>query len=156
MTKEVLIHIKTQQILEDASEQNSDVIELMVAGEYYFRNGSHFLVYDEMMEGFTEPAKNLVKIRPDFMEVRKKGILHVTMLFEKGKTNACLYKTPFGTIQMDVTARKVSVNETSKCMEICADYELGMDGRKIADCVMEMRVTEKSAKEETTFFRFAE
>ena len=152
MTKEVLIHIKTQQILKDREEEDGDVIELIVGGEYYFRNGTHYLVYEETMEGFTESTQNFVKIRPDFMEVRKKGTVNVTMVFDKGKKTVTLYKTPFGILEMEIDTKRVGMTEIEKCMDICAEYVLGMNGSSVADCKMQMHITAKGDTEGTTFF----
>ncbi len=154
MTKEVLIHIKTQQLLRDrAADDEGDVIELMVGGEYYFRNGTHYLLYEEMMEGFTESTQNFVKVRPDFMEVRKKGTVNVTMKFEKGKKNVTLYRTPFGMLEMEMDTQCVVLDEAGKCIDICAEYVLGMNGSPVADCRMQMHITQKGDTEGTIFFQ---
>ena len=53
MTKEVLISIRGLQIGEDAAnEEEFEQIETICTGEYFYRNGSHFVLYDELMEGF--------------------------------------------------------------------------------------------------------
>ena len=153
MTTEVLIHIKTEQILKDrAEDETDDVIELMVGGEYYFRNGTHYLLYEETLEGFTEPTKNLVKVRSNFMEVRKKGTVNVTMTFEKGKTHTALYKTPFGMLEMEFDTKQVFVDAVGTSMEICAEYVLGMHGLPISDCKMQMRIVAKNDAEYLKFF----
>ena len=145
MTKEVLIHIKTWQLLrERAEDDHGDEIELMVGGEYYFRNGTHYLLYEETMEGFTQTTQNLVKIRADFMEVRKKGTIHTTMTFEKGKKNTTLYKTPFGMLEMELDTKQVVLEEMDSCMNVCAEYVLGMAGNAIADCKMQMHIVAKN------------
>ena len=69
MTKEVLIHMKGLQSIKDMQEQGEEPLELITAGEYYFRNKTHYLLYDEVMDGFTEPTHNMTKIRPGLMEV---------------------------------------------------------------------------------------
>ncbi len=154
MTTEVLIHIKTQQILRDCAEgDESDVIELVVGGQYYFRNGTHYLLYEETMEGFTEATQNLVKARNNFMEVRKKGTVNVTMTFEKGKKNTSLYKTPFGMLEMEFETKKVSIDPVGVSMEICAEYVLGVGGNPMADCKMQMRVTAKENADDLKFFQ---
>ncbi len=153
MTTEVLIHIKTQQILKERSDgDENDVIEMMVGGEYSFRNGTHYLLYEETMEGFTETTKNLVKVCPNFMEVRKKGTVNVTMTFEKGKQHTALYKTPFGILEMEFNTKDVRVDAVGKCMEICAEYVLGMNGTAISDCKMQMRIAVKGETEGLDFF----
>lgn len=152
MTKEVLIHIKTRQVLRDMQEEEPDEMELITAGEYYFRNGTHYLLYEEVMEGFTEVTKNLVKVRPDFMEVRKKGTVDTTMRFERDKSSVSVYKTPFGVLQMDITTKGVLLSQREDLLQIRAVYELGMDGSPISDCVLYMRVTAKEDKTKMTFF----
>ena len=98
MTKEVLIHMKGLQNMPDMQGQENEPLELITAGEYYFRNNTHYFLYDEMMEGFTEPTHNMIKIRPGLMEVRKRGVVNVHMIFEKDKKNVAFYKTPLGTL----------------------------------------------------------
>ena len=152
MTKEVLIHMKGLQSINDMQEQGEGPLELITAGEYYYRNKTHYLLYDEVMDGFTEPTHNMIKIRPGLMEVRKRGVVNVNMIFEKDKKNVAFYKTPLGTLEMDITATRVMMAETEEWMEIQAEYALGMNGNAVADCVMQIRVTPKGNKEAARFF----
>ena len=102
MNKEVLIHVRGLQMMEMAGEE--EPIEIVVPGDYYFRNGSHYLRYEERFEEFSEPTINYIKISEKGMEVRKKGLINVHMVFEQGKKNTSYYSTPFGTIQMGIAA----------------------------------------------------
>jgi len=104
------------------------------------------------MEGLDEPIHNLVKIRPGHMEVRKKGPVQTNMVFETEKQNMACYQTPYGPIQMDITTTGVNLGEEEELLEIKTEYVLGMNGQKVADCQMHIRVTPKGSKE-TTFFR---
>ncbi|MDO4445554.1 MAG: DUF1934 domain-containing protein [Bacillota bacterium] len=151
MTKEVLIHMKGLQTL-GGLEESEEPVEMMTVGEYYFRNGAHYLLYEENMEGFQEPTHNMIKIRPGLMEVKKKGLINVHMIFERDKKNLAFYKTPFGTMEMDVSATRVIMEEADSWMKIRADYALGMNGSPMADCTMEIRVTPKGEKSENKFF----
>ena len=49
MTKDVLIRIVGLQSLGEADGQ--EPIELVIGGEYYYQNGSHYLRYEEMVVG---------------------------------------------------------------------------------------------------------
>lgn len=82
MTKDVLLSIKGLQIGEN--EQN-DTIEVISPGDYYFRNGKHFFMYEEVMEGQKESTRNMIKVRDNYMELTKKGAVNVHMIFEKIK-----------------------------------------------------------------------
>ena len=46
MTKDVLVTIKGFQSLEDIEEQED--VEVVAKGDYYYRNGHHFIMFDEM------------------------------------------------------------------------------------------------------------
>ncbi|RST83973.1 DUF1934 domain-containing protein [Blautia sp. SG-772] len=151
MTKEVLIHLKGMQTTDDP-HGSDEPLELITVGEYYYRNNTHYLLYEEQMEGLDEPIRNLVKIRPGHMEVRKKGPVQTNMVFETEKQNMACYQTPYGPIQMDITTTGVNLGEEEELLEIKTEYVLGMNGQKVADCQMHIRVTPKGSKE-TTFFR---
>ena len=47
MDKEVLIHVRGLQTMDADGEQ--EPLEIVVPGQYYFRNGSHYLRYEEVM-----------------------------------------------------------------------------------------------------------
>lgn len=151
MTKEVLIHMKGLQMMENMEDQGEPV-ELITVGEYYFRNKNHYLLYEEVMEEGSDPVKNIVKIRPGTMEVRKKGIVDVHMIFEENKKNLAYYKTPFGTIEMEIAATKVAVEEKEDEINIRTDYALGMNGMSVADCSMKIRAIPKGDKKGAVFF----
>ena len=110
MTKEVLIHLKGMQTTDDP-HGSDEPLELITVGEYYYRNNTHYLLYEEQMEGLDEPIHNLVKIRPGHMEVRKKGPVQTNMVFETEKQNMACYQTPYGPIQMDITTTGVNLGE---------------------------------------------
>ena len=48
MNKDVLIHVRGLQMMETDDAQ--EPIEIVVPGQYYFRNGSHYLRYEEMLD----------------------------------------------------------------------------------------------------------
>ena len=58
MTKDVLIAIKGMQF-EGATDPEE--IEVIQRGQYYERNGSHYLLYDEPVEGSSDIIKNRIK-----------------------------------------------------------------------------------------------
>ena len=48
MTKEVLVKISGLQF---AGEAENEPVEVITTGDYYKRNGKHYILYDEIMEG---------------------------------------------------------------------------------------------------------
>ena len=88
MTKDVVISVRGLQVMDNESAED---IETVQQGEYFERNGSIFLLYDEYYEGFDEPVKNVMKIRGNEMTLTKRGIINVQMNFEAGKKNLTRY-----------------------------------------------------------------
>ena len=52
MTKDVLITIRGVHTMD---EEDNDV-EMIVRGDYYQKNGKHYVLYEELLEGFKEPV----------------------------------------------------------------------------------------------------
>lgn len=144
MDKNVLIHVRGLQLMD--SEADQEPLEIVVPGEYYFRNGSHYLRYEEMMEDFSEPTINYIKIAPQGMEVRKKGLVNVHMVFEQGKKNMTYYTTPFGTIQMGIAATNLALDESQNGLNMKVDYALDMNEEHVADCYLSIRVQERDCE----------
>ena len=77
MTRDVLITISGIQMID---EDDSDV-EMMVRGDYYQKNGKHYILFEEMMEGFEGKVKNVIKVSGRGIDIIKRGIANVHMQF---------------------------------------------------------------------------
>lgn len=147
MDKEVLIHVRGLQMMDADGDQ--EPIEIVVPGEYYFRNGSHYLRYEEILEDFAEPTINYIKISPKGMEVRKKGVVNVHMVFEQGKKNMTYYTTPYGTIEMGIAATNLNLEENDSGLNMKVDYALDMNQEHVADCYLAIKAQPKNCKDFT-------
>ena len=63
MTKDVLVSISGlhTDVMQETEEEN-EAIEVVNPANYYFRNGKHYIVYDEPVEGVSGTIKNKLKI----------------------------------------------------------------------------------------------
>ena len=145
MNKDVLIHVRGLQLMETDDEQ--EPIEIVVPGQYYFRNGSHYLRYEEILEDFPEPTVNYIKMSPKGMEVRKKGVVNVHMVFEQGKKNMTYYTTPYGTIEMGIAATNLNLEEKEGGLNMKVDYALDMNQEHVADCYLAIQAQPKDCKD---------
>ena len=142
MTKEVLVTIQGLQF--DAESQNDeemDKIESIYPGEYYFRSGSHYILYDELVEGEAAPIKNVIKLRDREFTITKKGIINTQMVFTEGKKNMTRYVTPFGNIMIALDTEKIEVKETEEELKIHIDYGLEANYQYIADCQIAVTIS---------------
>lgn len=141
MTKEILLSLKGLQI-ENPQEEGEEV-ETITPGEYYQRNGSHYVIYDEITEGFQDVTKNMIKFRDSMLEVSKKGLFNVHMIFEEKKKNMTSYTTPYGNILIGIDTRFVRIEEEEDRIRVNVDYVLEANYQYLADCRIEMNVSSR-------------
>lgn len=144
MTKEVLIRIKGLQFIAGDTGEDVEPIEMITVGEHYLKNNHHYIKYEELFEGFTDKTQNMVKIAGDVLEVRKKGLINVHMVFEENKKNISYYTTPFGTMQMGIAATRVNIEESEDQLKIRAEYALEINDGHVGDCYLEMTIMSKT------------
>ena len=134
MTKDVLINISGLQMELDDGEP----VEMMTTGDYYLKNGKHFILYDEI-EDDHQVVKNILKIGPKTVEISKKGGRNSHMVFEKGKENLSYYDTPFGSLLLGVSTSDIRWMEKEDHMNLQVDYDLSINSDHISKC----RIDEK-------------
>ena len=139
--EDVLIRVRGLQMMDTEDEQ--EPLEIVVPGQYYYRNGSHYLRYEEMMDDTAQPTVNYIKLSPQGVEVRKQGQVNVHMVFEQGKKNMTLYSTPFGTLQMGIAATGLEIMEDEDRIQMKVDYALDMNEEHVADCYLTVQAQSK-------------
>ncbi len=142
MTKDVMISIRGLQFMENVA---GDDVETVQQGEYYFKNGNHYLLFDEYMEGFREPAKNVMRFREKELSLTKRGLLNVQMFFDEGKKSLSQYRTPFGGIMIGLDTGRVEVIEKEDGIRLEVDYALEANYQYVADCRIVVEATEKGS-----------
>lgn len=108
MTKDVLLAIKGLQF--DASADNV-ALETITAAQYYNKNDNHYVIYDEVTEGFSDSTRNIIKWNDKIVDLTKRGLVNVHMIFEENKKNMTDYRTPFGSILVGIDTRQIQVEE---------------------------------------------
>ena len=136
MTKDVLIKISGIHMMDD---ENSDV-EMVVRGDYYQKNGKHYVLYEEVMEGFEGTVKNVIKISPSSMDIIKKGLANTHMQFEKNKKNLSCYTTPLGDMVVGIQANRIRVKEETDSLMVDVDYSLDNNYEHLSDCTIRVDV----------------
>lgn len=142
MTKEVLVSISGLQF---AEELDNESVEVITSGDYYKKNGKHYIIYDEVMEGVEGTTKNIIKLGEQSMDITKRGATNVHMMFEKDKKNVTYYYTPYGSILIGIDAKKIEIAETESDINVNVDYALEMNYEHMADCSITMKIKSKNA-----------
>lgn len=140
MTKDVLLFIKGLQF---EGENDANDLETVTAAEYYKKNNHHYVIYEEAMEGFRDTTKNIIKWNGETLDLTKKGLVNVHMIFEEKKKNVTDYKTPFGSILIGIDTRQICVEEQENQIHVNVDYALEINYEHLADCQISMDVRAK-------------
>ena len=149
MTKDVLVSVAGLQADVNGMENcDEEPIEVLSAGTYYFKDGKHFIFFEEVVEGVPGVTKTQIRLSgSDSLEVRKKGIANVNMVFEKNKNNRCFYQTPFGQINLGIFTKDIWVEESEDNIDIRADYDMDVDYEPLAKCSIRINVKSKDSKD---------
>ena len=149
MTKEVLISISGIQMAANDMENNDDEpIETLSAGNYYFKDGTHYMFFEEVAEGVPGVTKTQIRLHGnEFLEVIKRGISGVHMVFEKNKHNRCYYETPFGQLNLGIFTTEIFVEESEENINIRAEYALDVNHEPLSECTIRINVKPRDSKE---------
>lgn len=142
MTKDVLVTISGLQFSKDSGE-TPEPVEVTCPGTYYKKNDKHYVIYDEIIEGFDGVTKNTLKLQPGSLDIMKRGVSNVHMVFEKNKKNRTCYNMPFGSLMMGIDAKGVTFEESEHHIHASVSYELEMNFEKMADCEIHIDIRSK-------------
>ena len=98
---------------------------------------------------YTEPDEELGKsetvievINNNFIKMTRKGIYQAVFLIEEGKTHSCIYKTPFGEMNMDIVAKRVNAQIPDCSGKILLCYNLESNKQIIGENNLLMKINE--------------
>lgn len=145
MTKDVLISIIGMHIdIVNEGETGNEPVEVITPASYFFKNGKHYIVYDEMAEGLSGVTKNKVKITGnEKLEIIKSGIINAHMVFEKGKKYHTNYETPYGQFAMGFYTKDLKITEEEEKISIRVNYNLELNDEIITVCTIQITVQPK-------------
>ena len=106
--------------------------------EYYERNGSVYLLYEEMLQESGTAVKNTLKLKDSVLELTRRGAVNTHMIFEAGREHPSDYATPYGRLQIGVRTYSLEVSSLQGLMVIRAAYSLTADGHPFSECTLEI------------------
>lgn len=122
MIKDVIIDIKTEQIVDGSTDE----IEFTTDGQFGYKDGSFFISYEEskLLEVQGE-VKTTVYVKQDNTVVlQRKGAYSSRMVIEKGIRNNCFYSTPHGELSLGIFGEKVNYNLNENGGKIIMNYTI--------------------------------
>ena len=125
MRQDVIVSISGLQM---PAEGEAEPVEVITVGDYYQKNGKHYVLYEEVNEGFEGSTKNIIKM-------------------QENRKNMSYYGTPFGNLLVGIDAKDIKVEETEHCIDVQIDYALEVNYEHLADCTIKMKIASKEKGE---------
>ena len=136
MTRDVVISISGAQF----SEGDQEDVELITTGDYFLKNGKHYIIYDKIEEDGQDVIRNTIKVLPDSIHIIKKGNVSAHMVFERNKKNLACYMTPFGELMVGIDTSDIRVEEEEQLLRVNVDYSLDINYEHVSDCSITVSV----------------
>lgn len=124
--------------LHSGEADDNGSVETKVRAEYFKRNESHYLLYEEKEEGFEQTSQNRIKFRGNMLELTRQGLLNTHMVFEENKRHMTPYQTPYGQMLLEIHTKKVDMQEQENCIRVVVEYTLEADEAYLSDSRIEI------------------
>lgn len=132
MQKDVFLKIKGIHTVAG----DTDETEIIIPGTYYYRDGKHFVCYEEANEYTGEVAKSMLKMTEDSVEMIKRGSGGAHLVFEKDRKYYSHMNTEAGMLGLAMDTREVNIRGTKDddVIEAVISYALEINEQKVSDC----------------------
>lgn len=117
------------------------VEQVISAARHYWKNGYHYFLYEEKLEGYETVFRSRIKCRDGYLEMHRSGEAGMNMIFEENKSHRAQYQVPYGQIVMDISTQSVSLKEEPFRLSVRAAYTMTVNGTSLEQSVWSMKVT---------------
>ena len=134
MTEDILISVRGLHTLDiEQEEEETDELEMTMPGKYYFRNGKHYVLFEETDEESQSVVKNRFKLSEDRLEI-----------FQRGEKSSSWYGTPVGDVQLGIEVTDMQLMEGDDEIEMNVAYALEMNSEHVSDSRIRLRIMERN------------
>jgi len=143
MTKEIILTISGMHATDGEADEP---IEIMTPGQYYLKNGKHYVLFEEMMEGIDGKMKSTLKFEKDKVELFRNGAASVHMVFQKEQEHQMIYRTPMGPLAISLYTDDIIADMNEHQMNLEIRYSLKAKGAVISESTLRLNVCPKEVK----------
>ena len=141
MNREVELVLSGLHDAEGASDK--DAVETAQTAQYFKRNDSQYLLYEEDLEGFDGTCKSRIKFRDNLLELTRQGAVEMHMIFEENKRHMIPYNTPYGQLMLGIETSRVLVEEQEDQIHVTVEYTLDHEGEPLSESCLKIHIREK-------------
>jgi len=103
------VHLRVLNRQVQSGEEPQE-LELVTEARYAFKNGTHYLLYDESALSGLDAARTTLKITEDQVSIRRHGNQESVLQFQVGRRFTTQYPTPYGSLKLELTTQALAVN----------------------------------------------
>ena len=140
MTKDIIVTISG---LHETDGDTDAPIETMTPGQYYLKNGKHYVVFDEMLEGLEGSVKSTIKFTEDQVELIRNGAASTRMVFQPGHENMVIYQTPMGPLSISLYTEEIRAQIGEERMKLEIEYSLKTEGVVVSESTVNIEICPK-------------
>ena len=121
MTEKYLIQIEGEMELSG----DIDTVNLMTRGNFLFKDGSYYIVYEESeATGYAGNVTTVQVENSDKVSMQRYGSMPSQLVIERGKRHVCHYDSGSGVISLGVAADEIISNLTASGGFVSFSYAL--------------------------------
>ena len=140
MTKDIIVTISG---LHDNDGEVDAPIETMTPGQYFFKNGKHYVVYDEMLDGLEGTLKSTIKFTENQVELLRSGAASARMVFQPEHEHMVIYQTPMGPLSISLYTEDLEVQIGENLIDLRIEYSLKTEGVVVSESTVHIEVCPK-------------
>lgn len=140
MTKDIILTISGLH----ATDGDSDApIETMTPAQYYMKNGKHYVVYDEILDGLEGTLKSTIKFTENQVELIRNGAASARMIFQPGQEHMVIYQTPMGPLSISLYTEDMEVAIGEEKISLRIDYSLKTEDIVVSESTVNISLCPK-------------
>lgn len=144
MTKETILTISG---LHTNDGETGEPIEIITPAQYYLKNGKHYVMFDEVMEGVEGEIKSTLKLTKDRVELLRNGAAVTRMIFEENQEYQTVYQTPMGPLPLSLYTDRIFAKIGEEEITIEIDYSLKAEEAVLTESTIRLHVCPKELKQ---------
>lgn len=130
MKKNVKIKLLSKQF--DGDEKN--IIELISEGTYMHKGSKSIIAYEETEATGMEGTRTTIYVHNDrLLTLVREGAVYSKMIIEAGKKHHCQYQTPYGMLNVGVSAMNIVSSLGDNGGKLDFSYVIDVDSSYVGD-----------------------
>ena len=133
--------------IKQTADGQTDSSELFTKGEYRYRDGSHYIDYDESEATGFDGSHVQLCVKDDVVTMTRTGRAFSSLVFEQGKRHFCHYGTEFGDCMIGITTTSLRHVMADNGGEVSVKYSIDVNAGLVLENEIKINVNTTKTKE---------